>query len=106
MARGIRMSDNRETVQTLGEEFARLIREEFSAETLGEIRRRNASPAYAGACATHDFSDANLIMAQAFETVTGREAAPDSETDCRLWNAAWDYARKSGFTAGLANLPR
>jgi hypothetical protein len=83
----------------LAYEFARLVRRDLAAE-LPEIIRRNATPEYSnGACATQDFCDANMIMAEAFESVMGHEVDGDSDSDCAAWNAAWDAARKSGFAA-------
>jgi hypothetical protein len=72
-----------------------------SSQTVGtlvlEINTRNARPDYAGCCATHDFFDANIGMAEAFFSVTGGEPDAASETDAALWNAAWTMAKDAGF---------
>jgi hypothetical protein len=76
-----------------------------------EIRQRNQSPEYkkSGACATHDFYDADVIMACAFEKTLGREVWLPSDLeagrctqeqcseDQALWNAAWGFARSTGM---------
>lgn len=85
--------------------FAKNLLDYMGADKLTEADRRNAhDPAYqSGACASHDFCDANVFMAQAFEDHLGlpHETLPDEGNQlvtCEEWNAAWDYARKSSFT--------
>ena len=64
---------------------------------------RNETAEYKGACATHDFCDANLAMDEAFRNL-GLKGISDSETDSPeqvaamdLWNKAWDYAKANKF---------
>jgi Tfp pilus assembly protein PilV len=101
--------------EPLARAFAATLREAASAldvengQTIGslvlDINTLNASPDYAGACATHDFFDANMAMLAAFENVLKREpytiteGATDvqREADQALWNAAWNMARNAGF---------
>ena len=80
----------------------------FAAELLAEIgadklraaaaenRRRNDAT-----CASHDYCDANMPMAAAFEKVTGRPLLPDDEPmtapDLARVNAAWSFAKAAGF---------
>ncbi len=75
-------------VEKLAEEFSRLVREEL-AEHLEEIIERNRTTLSKSCCATHDFCDANMLMAAAFEKVTGNEDDIEfSKEDCALWNEA------------------
>jgi hypothetical protein len=78
--------------------FCALVRRDLG-EHIAEINRRNATPDYAGACATNDFIDANMLMHEAFEVAFGREpmVASNIEPDTRLWNEAWAAARARGF---------
>lgn len=64
-----------------------------------EIRRLNATAGYAKSCATHDFLDANVPMAAAFESVMGRPFDADEDADVSLWNMAWEIARAERLTA-------
>jgi len=78
--------------------FASAVRHDL-ADNLAEIIRRNKTERYShGACATQDFTDANMIMAEAFEFIAGHDVDGDSDSDCDLWNTAWDMARKSDFS--------
>ncbi len=86
------------TSASLAAEFAARLRAELTPDQIAEVNRRNATPQYQnGSCASHDFCDANMPMAEAFEASTGKEVDPSSETDARLWNAAWEAARRAGF---------
>jgi hypothetical protein len=44
-----------------------------------------------GACASHDYCDANVYMGAAF-ALTGNDA-----DDTGLWSAAWGNAKENGF---------
>ena len=84
-------------------EFSRLICQEL-ANDLPEIIRRNNSPEYMGACSTHDFCDANEIMAESFRNAMGRDSEMDAQ-DSALWNRAWDIARVAGFRMDQETAP-
>lgn len=77
--------------------FIARLRAALNHAQLVEIDRRNSTPGYIAACASHDFCDANMPMGEAFRAVTGRDPDPASEDDARLINAAWDAARAAGF---------
>lgn len=88
------------TATRIAQDFAARLRAELTAEEMAEVNRRNATAEYQnGACATHDFCDANMPMAEAFAAATGREIDLSSDDDARLWSAAWDAARADGFNA-------
>lgn len=86
-------------IETLARYFRALVSATFDSETLAEIDARNALPRYTGCCATHDFCDANSLMYGAFCALMFREPNTESDSDCALWNAAWDAARKTPFAA-------
>ncbi len=94
--------------------FVANLRDELTAEQFEAMRQKNVGIAE-GICASHDFCDANMPMADAFETVTGYApmtvANPDpdgdrlhcsdvgtpesdaaEQADCALWNRAWNIA--------------
>lgn len=77
--------------------FSRLLRAELGDE-IETVIARNQTPAYAGnICASHDFCDANEVMAAAFQEVTGREIDLQSDADSGLWSAAWKLAKEDDF---------
>lgn len=75
--------------------FAAMLRLDLSPEQFAEMKRLNQTPQYAaGSCASHNYCDANDVMAAAFKQVVGRPSDPSSDADAALWNAAWDLARE------------
>lgn len=84
----------------VGKRFAKIVRRDLG-ENLAEIVRRNFTDEYDSCCATHDFCDANELMAEAFKGVMGRDAEADSDPDSFIWNLAWSEARGSDFRIGL-----
>lgn len=55
-------------------------------------------------CASHDFCDANMNMAEAFADIVGREPLDDdgmSDASIELWNAAWGIAKPLYLTSTL-----
>jgi hypothetical protein len=91
-----------EQVTTIAEAFSEVLREWLTPDEFAEMKRLNESdPDYAdgGACASHNYCDANMAMDAAFQKILGREPnvvgeGPDVEADCKLWNDAWSLARK------------
>lgn len=72
------------------------------ADDLARIRALNSTAAYATCCASHDFCDANMPMAEAFAAVMGRPFVTETgiaDDDLSLVNAAWDIARADRLTA-------
>lgn len=89
--------------RALAVEFVERLKACLTEDELVEIRKRNATPAYSGnVCASHDFIDANMVMNDAFEKVTGREIDCENGADCVLWSKAWDIAKVEFLTEGNA----
>lgn len=105
----------------IGTAFADLYQSQVTPAVLAIVRRRNAEWDDPLACASHDFLDANMVMAEAFTRVVGREPKGSWEThfdpasgrhiaddpeeerqalaDMALWNAAWDFTKQHRLTA-------
>lgn len=86
--------------------FVALLRRDLTPTQWAEMRERNATPDYAaGACASHDYCDANMIMLEACETLgvptvlDFTDGEPDHEKACQVWNAAWEIAKRDYLTA-------
>lgn len=84
--------------------FVTLLRAELTDEQWAEMRAKNGTGEYKLACASHDYVDANMVMAAAFKEVHGREVAfhdedpATAEADIDAWNAAWTLARQTALT--------
>ncbi len=79
----------------LAKEFHRIVRRDLS-DHLDSIDDANSDYGRS-ACATHDYCDANMLMAEAFEGVRGYEFTM-SDDDAALWGKAWDVAKAVGFS--------
>jgi hypothetical protein len=87
-------------LQLLVDEFSQRVRDYLSPEQMQQVLTRNLSGS-PSVCATHDFCDANELMAQAFVLVMGREPEPSSSLDAELWNCAWSIAKNANFARPL-----
>ena len=86
--------------------FAARLRLELGAETFTEMQARNALEAYQhDACASHDFCDANMVMAAAWRGLTGAEFDPESSAQTALFNSAWDIAKAEFLTGTVPAAP-
>lgn len=76
-------------VTKLAGAFGRLLRAELGASKFAQVVSRNAVETNAGVCHSHDFCDANMTMAAAFEVVVGRAMNLQSDADTALWTETW-----------------
>jgi hypothetical protein len=75
--------------------FVEYLAQDFDPSVMVTIAVRNAEETSRLVCHTHDFCDANDVMALAYTTVTGRASfMEDNEPECELWNAAWEIAKQ------------
>lgn len=80
--------------ETIAARFVNLLRATLTPQQFAEMQNLNAG-ADAGICHSHDYCDANEVMARAFAQVVGREF--DLESDIALWSSAWAYAMTHGL---------
>ena len=82
----------------IGWEFSSLLRRDLGRDVMIEIVGKNGTKEYAGnICATHDYCDANVVMAEAFNNLCGRVIELERVEDMRLWSEAWGYAKANNF---------
>ena len=91
-------------VKAVSDQFVVMLNEWLTPHEMEEIRRRNATPEYENACASHDFCDANMAMVQAFEDFGISMPYEDGGKTIELWNAAWEIARGGALTEGSSGL--
>ena len=83
------------TTTKLAIEFSRLLGKELGELMDDVIAENRAQPEY---CSSHDYCDANMIMAEAFENTYGRfPIIEPMGGDMDLMNEAWDKAKQSDF---------
>lgn len=96
-------------IELIADKFSELLLAEIGADNLRLVNKRNTTQEYAGACASHDFCDANIVMDEAFRTVKGITIDENSDeyfevmqedANMVLWEKAWNKAKEKGF-----NLP-
>ena len=80
--------------------FKRIVRNELASD-LPEIIRRNKREDYGNACATHDFCDANELMAKAFYEAQGYSLEMTNDYHLWLWNKAWLMAKDDQFQINM-----
>ena len=84
-------------VTAIAEAFAEVMRQWLTPDEFAEMKRRNVH--YDSlVCASHDFCDANMAMAEAFQGVTSREIDGENAADAALWSDAWGLAKRLYFT--------
>lgn len=88
--------DERMAVSTLADAFSTALGSILSEEEMQSVRERNRS-ADEMICHSHDFVDANEVMAQAFEFAFGLENAGLTDATRELWNSAWSLAKAREF---------
>jgi hypothetical protein len=91
--------------QKIADRFADILKAWLTRAQYTEMRRRNATRLYRhNICASHDFCDANIAMAEAFEEALYRPAdiggdSKQSQADIGLWCRAWEIAKRKRLTA-------
>lgn len=83
----------------LAREFGSRIQEALTPHQFRDMVDRNKAEAFDTVCHSHDFCDANVYMAEAFEAVMGRENDVSCARDADLWNDAWTIAKAADFFA-------
>ncbi|MCK1671087.1 hypothetical protein [Bradyrhizobium sp. 150] len=91
-------------VTAIAEAFAEVLRQWLTREEMEAVRSRNASQSNPGICHSHDFCDANMAMDAAFRGLSIPtcldldDDTKEHEEACRLWNDAWDVAKRLYLT--------
>lgn len=72
--------------------FLECLLSQLGPEAFEEVCRLNSLEKERYVCRSHDFCDANMVMAQAWYNLGLGEPDLESQADTDLWNAAWDHA--------------
>lgn len=77
--------------------FSNKLKEVMTDENMAEIVKRNHTERIDQICHSHDFCDANMLMADAIkDSVEGWESMSASAYT-EIWNTAWDIAKQKNF---------
>lgn len=77
--------------------FADVLRQWLTPDEWAEMHRRNATYQSTGACASHDFCDANMAMLEAFKACGvpfETDANGPTPATARTWSRAWNIAAR------------
>lgn len=105
--RGLIEFERPQVVEAVARAFLRGMHDTVGESDLREIDLRNAAETHPGICHTHDFCDANVVMAEAMQEVTGVVVDPTDEGQLTLFNDSWNLARKlmPDFVRSLGEKP-
>lgn len=84
-----------EDYQKMAVIFKRLLLAEVGEKNFESIFLLNDQEADPRICHSHDYCDANVVMAQAFSEVFGFDVDSQNEGHADVWNAAWDLAKRT-----------
>ncbi len=79
----------------LANAFNRHLLEAIGEENFREVVARNAAEKNPNLCHSHDFCDANMVMADAWKEAEGKEVDLAIPYAQELWGLAWDQAKAS-----------
>ncbi len=86
-----------ENADKLAREFIDQLRSDLTDEQMDEIAARNKAEQNPNVCHSHDFTDANEYMHDAWvEVFPGIEWHEIDQCNA-LWGAAWELAKSWGF---------
>lgn len=90
------MLDTREVRDAIN--LARLFSQKLEdVVPIRDVIDRNKAEDEPSVCHSHDFVDANMVMAAAFEEAFGQQPDVDSVDDANMCSAAWDIAKAADF---------
>lgn len=88
-------------VTDIARRFSELLHAAIGDDRLARVVELNAQEGESLTCHSHDFTDANEWMLQAFAHVTDRNIDPSSDDDTKLFTEAWNLAKAAGFDADI-----
>ncbi|MGA3210240.1 MAG: hypothetical protein ABSD20_02980 [Terriglobales bacterium] len=85
------------SAEELAKKFSELLNRHLEPADTHDIVVRHCGEQNRSACYSHDFCDANMVMAEAAFEAFGILDPGAADEDAKLWNAAWDIAKKNDF---------
>jgi hypothetical protein len=88
-------------VDRIAATFTAKLVDELGDTRMETVVQRNLTEESPNVCHSHDFCDANVVMADAFSEETGHDVDFEDGGHIDLWNEAWELARGRRFKAEL-----
>jgi hypothetical protein len=86
------------TQKKLAASFIRKMRGSLSVANLKKVDASNAKETNPNVCHSGDFIDSNMVMLEAWDSLTTTDFSLQNKAHLAKWNAAWDMAKKQGFS--------
>ena len=91
------------TLETLAQNFGQQLLKELGPPQLLTVIKLNATETAPSICHSHDFTDANEVMNEAWLlTYPDTPFDPHNSTHCSHWTAAWSLAKQQQFAVSLS----
>lgn len=81
-------------VEKVAMRFIEQLISELEPHEIGEVVELNFWEENPDVCHSHDFTDANELMCNAFEDATGTRFFQNDKEHQRIWNLAWQCAKR------------
>lgn len=98
----MRLADNmiksEQNIELMKEAFVKQLRKELSEPNFAEVIKRNAAEEDQRICHSHDFIDANAVMADAFEACFQESIDFENRIHVEIINEAWSLAKKKALS--------
>lgn len=94
-------NERAELIDRIAATFTAKLFDALGLLTMNEVVQRNRTEESPKVCHSHDFCDANVVMADAFAEEAGHDIDMDDAGHLDVWNEAWELARGSRFEAEL-----
>jgi hypothetical protein len=88
---------SKKSIIPIAKQFCKLLKKRIGAKNLKEVVEGNRHYGVDGPCASHEFCDSNIVMANAFRSLNLRDGFGVLQME--IWNEAWTLARKADFDA-------
>jgi hypothetical protein len=91
------------TLETLAQNFGQQLLKKLGPLQLLTVIKLNATETAPSICHSHDFTDANMTMLEAWDlTYPNTPFDLNNSTHCSHWTAAWSLAKQQQFGASFS----
>lgn len=92
------ITKNEISIELLKNAFVKQLKAELSEAKFAEVLKRNADEIDKRICHSHDFIDANAVMADAFEACFKESINFENKIHLEIINEAWSLAKNQALS--------